>query len=142
MAVGDPPAATVERLVRLALDAGGRDNVTAVVVDVQGTPEPAAPDDEEDDGISATTGRRPFRRVEVPPPEPVGEEMIASVPVPERADPPAPVAAPGRPITDVPVGPAPSGGPTVPDPAPELIASLPSELASQESPDPSTEGPK
>lgn len=142
MALGDPPADTVERLVRMAVEAGGRDNVTAVVVDVQGTPAPAPLDDDDEDGVSITTGRRPFHRVEVAPPLAVGEEMIATVPVPERSGPVAPVVEPGRPITDVPVGPTSEGGRPAPAPTNELIASLPSDLASPAVPDPSTEGPQ
>ncbi len=110
MALGAPPADTVERLVRLAVEAGGRDNVTAVVVDVQGTPAPVSPEDDDDDGLSITTGRRPFRKVDLPP-SPVDDRLIAQVPIPDRSDRPAPSSDPGSPITDVPVSPAAAGDP-------------------------------
>jgi len=141
MALGEPPAATVERLVRQAVEAGGRDNVTAVVVDVQGTPVPVEPGDDDDD-LSVTTGRRPFRKVEVGAPTPVDDLLIARVPIPERSGRTGASTDQGEPITDVPVGPPPTGGTPAPSPAPELIDSLPSDLAPTVRPDPSTDDPK
>jgi protein phosphatase len=142
MALGDPPSETVERLVRQAVEAGGRDNVTAIVVDVQGTPPDPAPGDDDEDGIAVTTGRRPFRRVEVPPPAPAGDVLIAEVPVVERTDRTAVPADPGEPITDVPVGPPATEEPSPPAPAPPLIDALPSDLVTDVAPDHSNEGQK
>jgi protein phosphatase len=144
MARRDPPADTVERLVRMAVEAGGRDNVTAVVVDVQGTPAPSAAvdDDGVDDDLSITTGRRPFRRVDVPPPQPPDDLLIADVPQLDRAEVSPVPGDPADPITDVPLGPAPERAAEGPPPAPDLIDSLPSDLVTDVAPDPSTEGRK
>ena len=72
------------------------------------TPAPVSPEDDDDDGLSITTGRRPFRKVDLPP-SPVDDRLIAQVPIPDRSDRPAPSSDPGSPITDVPVTPAAAG---------------------------------